>query len=522
VTVGPGSIRPARRPYRRPARCAGDTGSLAMAMLLAMVGVSLAALLLPMMVTQIGSTREEVRRSLELNAAEAGLDIGLGHIRGADDGAGVGVLANLPCGLLAGTVGVGAGRYEVTVDYFSVDPVGQPDTWIPANRISCLTGGGPLTTPAYALLRAQGTAQPVGAFDTVPSRSLRGTYTFQTTNQNIAGGLVHVYQTTSTDLCMDAGSSSPAAGANLQMQPCSPGDSQQTFAYDTRLNLVLVSAKTPSLPLGMCLDAGTPHAAGAPVVFQPCATTTSPQQQWSINDSANFEGTTDGKTLDGYCFHVQTPDTPGSFVVLSTSCHGGYDNIQTFQPEPPVGAGAAGPDANQLVNFNEFGRCLDVTEQNVNYPYLIAWPCKQAPDPANVLWNQKWALPAIAATATEATGPITTKPAAGLYCLQSPGSIAAGQYVLSVLCPLVGGTPPEMTWTVRTGTGSYATSYRIEDSSGFCLTFTDPAATPADLYPRGKQISKIVVATCDGSTAQKWNAPPNILQSLPLKDVGES
>jgi Ricin-type beta-trefoil lectin domain len=420
-------------------------------------------------------------------------------------------------------VGIGGGRYEVTVDYFAVDPQGQPDAWILANRIACLTGGGPLTTPAYALLRSQGTAELTGALSTVASRSLRGTYTFQTTNQNIAGGLVHVYETgTSTDLCMDAGSGSPAAGANLQMQPCSAGDSQQTFAYDTHLNLVLVSAKTPSLPLGMCLDAGTPHAAGQVVQFQPCATTTRPQQQWSINDSANFEGTTDGKTLDGYCFHVQTPNTPGSFVVLSTSCHGAYDNIQTFQPEPPVGAGASGPDANQLVNFSQFGRCLDVTEQNVNYAYLIAWPCKQAPDPANITWNQKWALPAIVGTATEATGPITTSPKAGLYCLRSPESVAAGQYVRSIPCPLTGGTPTDMLWTVHADTGSYATSYRIEDSSGYCLSYTDPDAIPPDLYPKGKLISKIIVATCSGATAQKWNAPPNILQSSPLKDVGES
>jgi hypothetical protein len=498
-----------------------------MAMLLAMIGVSLAGLLLPMMVTQIGSTREEVRRSLELNAAEAGLDIGLGHIRSADDGTGTGTgaLAELPCGLLAGAVGIGAGRYEVTVDYFPVDPQGHAEdlSWISLNRISCLAGGGPLSAPAYALLRSQGTATAAGAFSTVPNRTVHGTYTFQTTNQNIAGGLVHVYQTaTSDDLCMDAGSGSPAAGTSLQMQPCTPGDSQQTFAYDTHLNLLLVSAKTPLLPLGMCLDAGTPHAAGQVVAFQPCATTTKPQQQWSINDSANFEGTTDGKTLDGYCFHVQTPNTPGSFVVLSTSCHGAYDNIQTFQPEPPVGAGAAGPDANQLVNFSEFGRCLDVTEQNVNYAYLIAWPCKQAPDPANITWNQKWALPVIAAKATEATGPITTKPAAGLYCLQSPLSIAAGRYVKTVLCPVAGATPANMLWTVHAGTTSYATSYRIEDDSGYCLTYTDPNAIPADLYPNVKLISKIVVATCSGSTAQKWNAPPNILQSLPLKDVGES
>src|SRR5215211_2224089 len=92
--------------------------------------------------------------------------------------------------------------------------------------------------PAAPLLRSAGTDAATGSFTSVPRRSLQGTYPFQTTNENVAGGLVHVYKTsTSTDLCMDAGYGSPAAGTALQMQPCSAGSLQQTFAYDTNLNL---------------------------------------------------------------------------------------------------------------------------------------------------------------------------------------------------------------------------------------------------------------------------------------------
>ncbi len=510
----------------RRTRCGGDTGSLTMAMLLALIGASLAALLVPMVVRQFSSTREETRRSLELSAAQAGLDVAVGHIRAANDGADTGVLADLPCGMLAGDLGYGGGRYQVTIDYFPVDPQARPDDWLVANKITCVGGGGPFRTPAYALLRSQGSAATTGSFSTVSTRSLRGTYTFETTNQNIAGGLIHVYKTaTSQDLCMDAGSSSPAAGNNLQMQPCSAGNPQQKFSYNANLTLALVSSKSLTQPLGMCLDAGTPHATGQLVAFQPCASITKPQQQWSVNDSANFEGTSNGKTLDGYCFNVQTPNVTGSFVVLgyNSTCHKGYDNVETFQPEASVGAGAAGPADTQLVNFSEFGRCLDVTEQNVNYAYLIAWPCKQAPDPANVTWNQKWALPAVPTDASRATGRITTNPSAGLYCLQSPGSTAVG-YVRSVPCVLdLSGKPLDnQSWTVFTDTGSYASSYQIQDNWGNCLGATDQTATPADLYPKGQLISKIIVAACTGSTLQKWNAPPNILQSLPLKDVTET
>jgi Ricin-type beta-trefoil lectin domain len=502
-----------------------DQGSIILALLVTLIGVSLSALLVPMVLSQVQGTRENEHRVASLAAAQAGLDIAIGHVRASEDTGGNGALSTLPCGPLAGDVSAGGpSRYQVSIDYFSADPQGKTDAWIAANRLTCISGGGTQKTPAYALLRSYGTDIPTGDITTVQNRFLKGTYTFQTTNQNIAGGLIHVYKTaTSTDLCFDAGSTSPGSGTYLRMQPCVTGSGQQTFAYNTNLTLALVNSKTPSLPLGMCLDAGSPHAVGNYVVFQPCATTTQPRQQWSINDSSNLEGTSNGTSLDGYCFNVQTQNTAGSYVVLSTSnCHKGYDTQETFQLEATTGAGAAGSANSQLVNFSEFGRCLDVTEQNVNYAYMIAWPCKQAPNPANVTWNQKWALPAIVAPATSATGKVTTSPTAVTpYCLQSPGSTAAGSYVKVVLCSLMVTGAPSITWTVYADTGVYESSYRLKDGYGYCLQATDPSVSSPDFYPSGNRISKLIVATCGGSTLQKWNAPPNILQSTPLKDIGE-
>jgi Ricin-type beta-trefoil lectin domain len=502
----------------------GERGSIALALLLTLIGVALSSLLVPVVLTQIGSSREDIQRVHALHAAEAGLDVALAHIRAANDGSGGGVIGLLPCGPLSGRVGAGGGaRYEVTIDYFLTDPRGQSDAWITANRITCIASGGTFTTPAYALLRSNGTDVPTGSITSVPHRFLYATYTFQTTNQNLIGGLIHIFKTTTgTDLCLDAGSGSPAAGTNLQTQPCDAASAQQKFAYASNLNLVLVSSQVPSMPLGMCLDAGSPHVEDALVKFQPCATTTIPQQQWSINDSANFEGTADGITLDGSCFNVQTPNSAGSFVILGTvgkgSCRRGYDNIEAFSPEASVGAGAAGSGSGQLVNFSQFGRCMDVTEQSVSSNFLIVWPCKQAPDPSYVAWNQKWALPAIT-TGSSATGRITTQPSS-TYCLQSPGTTTAGQYVVVEPCPS-GSTPLNMTWTVFGNTGTYETSYRIKDGYGYCLSPTDPNDEPPDFYSKGSEISKVVVEPCSGSTLQKWNAPPNILQTLPLKDIGE-
>lgn len=518
---------------RRRHRCAGaiggpgrDAGSLPLAMLLTLVGLTLSALLAPMVLVQISATRADTGRVRTLHAAQAGLDVALGHIRAARDANGDGLLAKLPCGPLDGSVGAGVvTRYEVTIDYLGTDPMGRSSGWVAANRIPCSPGGGTLTTPAFALLRAKGVDRPTGPFTSDARRSLQATYAFSTTNQNIAGGLIHVYKTAAgADLCMDAGSGSPAAGTTLQMRPCSPGNSRQLFIYDKNLNLALASSRTTARPLGMCLDAGTPHSVGRPVQFQPCADITKPQQQWSLNDSANFEGTANGSTLDGFCFNVQTPDLSGSLVVLGgtsgSTCRGGNDNRQTFSPEGSVGAGAAGASAGQLVNFKQFGRCIDVTNQQVGSAYMIVWPCKQAPDPANVSWNQKWKLPVVDAGTGRGTGAITTAPSGGPYCLQSPQSTAAGRYVDIAKCP-TGTMPQKMTWTVRTDTGAYPTDYTITDASGYCLAPTDPKAQPPDLFSNGQQISKLVVAACNGSTMQKWNAPPNIVQSVALKDLRE-
>jgi hypothetical protein len=503
-------------------RSLDERGSLPLAMLVTLIGVMLSAVLTPVLLNQVQSTRNQTERVHALAAAQTGIDVALGQIRNANDGAGNGVRTALPCGPLSGSVGVGgAARYQVTIDYLMSDPRGQSDVWVTANRLPCLAGNGTAIVPAYALLRAAGTDRATGAFTAVPIRSLRATYPFQTTNGNVAGGLIHVFKTaTSQDLCLDAGSATPAVATNVTMRPCTTASAQQTFAYDRNLTLVLASSRTVSQPLGLCLDAGAvPHVAGRVVQFQPCATTTQPQQQWSLNDAANFEGTADGVALDGFCFNVQTANSTGSFVVLGSAatgtCRGANDNTQTFSPEAAVGAGAAGASAGQLVNLNQFGRCLAVTEQNVGYPYLVAWPCKQAPNPANIGWDQRWTLPAAGVP-----GRIVTSPG-GNYCLSSPGSVAPGQYPTLVACPPGVATPLNLSWTVYANTGTYATSYRIMDAFGYCLAPTDPGAAPPDLYPNGQQISKLVVATCGGSTLQKWNAPPDVMQALPLKDIGE-
>jgi hypothetical protein len=500
-------------------RHADDSGSLAFALMVTLVGMTLSALLVPMVLSQIGSTREETKRVQAVNAAQAGLDVVLEHIQSASDASGNGVLASLPCGPFTGNVGAGGGsRYQVNVDYFQVDPKGhdQDNAWIAANRIACISGGGTYSTPSYALLRALGTDQATGDFTTVPTRSLSATYKFEISNQNIPGGLIRTYKS-AKELCLDAGSSSPAAGTNVVVQPCVDGSSQQKWAYSQNLNLVLVASRTPSNPAGMCVDGGATEKTGNNATMQPCVLPKAAQQQWSFDDAGKFEGTSDGKALNKLCLNPQVQDTVGSFIVLGSISGGTCPTY--WSPDAEAGAGAAGPATGQLVNFAQFGRCLDITNQDVTYPHEIAWPCKQAPDPTTLTWNQVFSIPAVLPPAKYASGPISTVKSGTTYCIKSPNSTAPKTYVTLATCG--GGPTADEIWTVYGDTGSYDTSYRIADKNGYCLSPTDQYATPPDLFSNGTLTSKIIVATCSSSTLQKWNAPPNILQSSPLGNIKE-
>jgi len=529
--------RPAvlRRERWRSAWSADDRGSMPLALLVSLVGITLSTVMTTLILNQVQNVTFEARRVLALNAAQAGLEVGLAQVRGSvtTDATGVvsGDRTQLPCRALTGAPAGANASYSVTLAYFDADPQGhlQDATWLTKYTIPCSGAAGTQTTPAFAVITSTGTGTERG----VSSRVLTGTYTFHTANANISGGLIHVYRADSSlnDLCIDAGSGDPAAGDAVTMQLCSAGSVSQTWAYAGNLQLVLVSSQNPSHPTGLCLDAGTPHVSGSKVLLQVCQTTTPAlyRQQWSINDVSNLVGSkSDGSDVDGYCFNVQKPNKPNSYLVITTTCNSGtYDNVQTFAPGANVGAGQAassvGQSIGQLVNYNQFGRCLDDTGQNPNATNMIAWPCKQNPNAAKVAWNQRYALPALTSgnagkAADYATGVITTTKGT-VYCLQSPMSPAVGQYVTTKSCD----SAAHQRWTVYGLTDRYSTSYQIVDGTGaYCLQPRDPNANPADLFQTVNKISKIYVATCDGSTLQKWNADKNTIEAQSLKDINEN
>jgi hypothetical protein len=446
--------------------------------------------------------------------------VAVGQLRSALDGAGAGDLEGLPPCAMSGSARSGSG-YRVTIVYYRLaaddaaapEPQDCPPTDVPVTAKLSSTGGPAADAPAATRLT-------VGAAGT---RTIEATYTFKTSNQNISGGAIQLAAPTTDPLCMDGGpDTSPAPGTVVKMQLCKTGGSRnQRFAYTSDLNIKLVGSETAGAPAGMCLDAPYPRTAGDAVKFQPCLGLV-PRQQWSLNDSSNFSSTRETEPVLGdFCLNLRVAGTADQDIVLG-SCGGGADQ-RIFRPQPGVGAGMSSADTGQLVNFKQFSRCLDVTNFKPSWEYMIVWFCKQAPD-GKVPWNQHWTYPAAVVSEDQAVPEriravdITDNNAG--YCLRSPGSTAAGQYVTMVACDATATlTDPNLKWVIYGDTGDYATSYRIVDSFGYCLTPTDLKAATPDTHSDGT--AKVKVATCNKSELQKWNAPADLNQPLALTNTTE-
>ncbi|GAA1794575.1 ricin-type beta-trefoil lectin domain protein [Planosporangium flavigriseum] len=305
-----------------------DSGSIPMALLLTLVGASLAALLLPMVVSQVSATRLDTRRVNALNAAHAGLQAALGQIRDVPDRTackpvinllgvvtvggcsliGVGLLGiginlvvftksnGLPCSPISGSVGTGSSAtYTVTMKYLPDDPRRHDDNWIQQNDW-CQTKSNNVSV-GYALVRSQGTDQG-------RTRTLEATYMFETPHRNsTSGGLIDINVLNSAR-CIAAPSNPPKAGDALRVVTCSAGNAAQTFQYNEDLTIRLDGSP------GMCLTSSGQQ--GGNVTFQPCTSPPSPSQQWFLNDNGAFQGVTSGLApAVGLCLNV----LPGASLI---------------------------------------------------------------------------------------------------------------------------------------------------------------------------------------------------------------
>ncbi|MEO3935330.1 ricin-type beta-trefoil lectin domain protein [Dermatophilaceae bacterium Soc4.6] len=525
-----------------------ERGSLPVLMMVIIVGVVLSTYMISVVVSQTTSTRLTTSREQALNAAQAGTDVALAAIR-ASTAAGAGALAGLPCWThrnaaaragavvsdLAGTQ-VGSSSYSVFIDYYMSDPVvsGLDPVTSPLSTMVCSPGYGTYdpasgqSTPSYALITSTGTVAGGGSNGTSGGRTLISTYVFRVDNRNIAGGLIRLYPSgTNQPVCLQSATSTPdpATATPVTLAPCSgtkPPSPKQVFAYRTDLTIQLISSVTATNADGVCVDGGNPPGNGTAVVLTRCRpldptadifSNSNWWQQWSFNDNGHLQASSSTSrangTLSTLCITATSQD-PAIAVVNLGGCAGSIDDPrQAWIPSPDVGAGAATEprvDGRQFVNFGQFGRCMDVTNQNVSSDHFILYPCKQNPSrlPNTVAWNQRFTYTALPLTPT--SGQLTTVTGGKTWCVTSPGT--AGGYVQLYECTSTNqALAYRQRWVQNDGNNAlpYSVKYTVVDASGYCLGLTAPVNASA--------WSTLDVKACDGSREQKWNASPALTDS---------
>ncbi|MGH3743475.1 MAG: hypothetical protein ACRDTP_01275, partial [Mycobacteriales bacterium] len=240
-------------------------------------------------------------------------------------------------------------------------------------------------------------------------------------------------------------------------------------------------------------------------------------QEWAFNDDGHFATAASGGGVTTTCLQPSgqsdTTQAPAGTVLVITGCTGSTNSLNAWNPDPQVGAGKAGGNTtgqpgnptNQYVNYAEFGRCLDITGQNVGADHLIDYPCKQAPDKSQLAFNQVWTYAAVSggygtmSVTTGGTKYCLTAPSSGVYIVVSANGTGSGNCASS---------PTGYQLWQPTGNlqGNYTNSYElINKQLGMCMSAS--TAPSGDLTPNS---SNIIVETCNNTLREKWNAPPTL------------
>ena len=518
---------------------AGDDSGVAMLMALFVIAMlsAISIGVAGITISQAVPLKIDNKAAQVVQASQGGIDAALAGIRAANNGSGKGVNTSLPCSVTGKVNTTSTLSFTTTIYYFNSanDPTTHlnDDTWLPAHDLNCTAGSGIAASagnaarvPWFAAIVSAATGPRAGSNAQYGDRELRTIYNFVITNVNVAGGPLLVFPVAS-NLCLDGatypGGTVVKAGNKLYVRTCVANAPGQLFSYTANLTLQ-VAATTGVSPL--CVDdAGTASAAApaSQITLQSCDTGPPNEtgagndwgQQWSFDGSEQFRGSVSNTSnTSGVCLETSDATPVNGSPVYVANCPGtSYNPATSWYPNSKVGAGAAGSPLNQLVNYQYFGNCLDVTNENVSWSFIIGYVCKQNPKPSNVVssdWNQVW----VYNTTTKAY--VTTN-GSNSYCLQTASSPPAVHDVVTVgSCN--GGTNQQWQYTGGTaGDGHYTTDYEIQPvaSPTLCLTLTMPAGTAfmaahSDESTNLQQWGYNSVETCSGADNQKWNAPPGV------------
>ncbi|NAZ74895.1 hypothetical protein GTQ99_05575 [Kineococcus sp. T13] len=473
-----------------------EGAALLIVMTSVLLTAALSVVILGLVLSQMLPTRVQAKRTATLATAQAGIDAATSQMRAAigthnADNVPFGGKNKLPCSL-TGTVG--NQRYSVSITYYDTDPTELSAAEQAIRTVDCTPGGGTVYVPSHAIITSEGAAPAVkGQAADVGNRKLKALYSFQLDNGNIAGGIM--WSAPGSKYCLQAESATVGAKVKyLASGSCAFNDVKQMWVYNTDYTIVLASTLKATR---LCLQGKT--NADADVELAVCDPA-KPAQLWSYEGGARFKGQNNGNTDYGSrCLGTgsSVADTAMAGKVLRNGACASDQEWGSFAPDPSVGAGAASYQTKQIVNYFEFGRCMDVTNEDINYSLMIIYPCKQDPSGGSKLkWNHKWRY----------TENITAKQSiyveqyddpAKRFCLTAAAASVADADANLVFRTCDGRAEQKFTRYYKMP--DYADSYTFVDFSGRCLSV-------GPKWNNGN-FSRMVSAACNGGSAQKWNAP---------------
>lgn len=517
-----GFIAMARRlsPKERRDAARGEDGIALVSTVFFMVMLAgLSFVLLGVILGQMGPAYMAQKSTRTVYAAQAGLQSALGTVRAASKldttGTRVGDRTKLSCGYAGSVDGAGTeARYTVSIRYYMDDPTSRSDAWLESNKMNC-SSSGVATQPNYAYVLSRGAEDSAeGRAVDEGNRALSATYKFKVTNVNIPGGRIFNFDKTR---CLQARTSGGAVVAGVEIEfvtGCTSNDERQLWIYDANYQIVLANSTLAGTKLCVTSKTTGSGSSAAPsngrATLQACRAT---------SDSTRFSQLFSWEGAHSWKVSLNPVTAgPSATCLRNTSNYLETGACTTFAPAPSVGAGAASYGTSQIVNYLEFGRCLDVTGEQIGSSYMISYPCKQDPSGtgAFLLWNHKWFYTEASGSATSTVGQIYVRQNNDpnrQYCLQSPAVGDASKYPTFVACS---GNNARQQWKRIKDTGDYNSSYVFMDNANRCIQ--------ADSSDRHDGIwSKIIVTACDGGLDQKWNAPSVSYDSTfgGFKELGE-
>ncbi len=316
----------------RNVRRTGDDGSMVLAMLVTMVSLGLSTLLASIVAASLVGARADVQSVRALDAAQAGLNIGVARVMKLRVAA---IRSPGDCTLDGAA---GGGRYRVTLGFYVSDP----------NTTVC---GFDENVHRYARITAVGSDGHGGR-----TRTLVATYAFTLgAVRRPAGGRL-VFNDATDRSCMNR---------LLRLAGCDPAAADQSFVYGADLTLAQVDTAT------LRADCVT-VTAGAPAM-QPCNPNDA-AQRWTFN-GRTFVAANTTSCLD-------SSGGQNAPVLLGTGvrCPASTGSTPTWQPDASVGAGyASSATSGEIVNGAGFARCLSTVATVVACGQSALTPGSTAP-----------------------------------------------------------------------------------------------------------------------------------------------